>query len=83
MRQTRYYNYRDFLIGNKAVMLEKSYRTFIRRGLAFANTYVFDRAISDLTAALQYNVNSKELSKKEAKFIIEALQDAEKEMENL
>lgn len=83
MRQTRYYNYRDFLIGNKAVMLEKSYRTFIRRGLAFAYSYVFDRAISDLTAALQYNVNSKELSKKEAKFIIEALQDAEKEMENL
>lgn len=83
IRNTKYYNSRDFLIGNKAVMLEKSYRTYVRRGLAFAYSYVFDRAISDLTAALQYNVNSKELSKKDAKFILEALQDAEKEMDNL
>lgn len=83
MHKTKYYTSRDFLIGNKAVMLEKSYRTYVRRGLAFAYSYVFDRAISDLTAALQYNVNSKELSKKDAKFILEALQDAEKEMDNL
>ena len=83
MHKTKYYTSRDFLIGNKAVMLEKSYRTYVRRGLAFAYSYVFDRAISDLTAALQYNVNSKELSKKDAKFILEALQDAEKEMNNL
>lgn len=83
MHKTKYNNSRDFLIGNKAVMLEKSYRTYVRRGLAFAYSYVFDRAISDLTAALQYNVNSKELSKKEAKFLLEALQDAEKEMDNL
>lgn len=83
MHKIKYNNSRDFLIGNKAVMLEKSYRTYVRRGLAFAYSYVFDRAISDLKTALQYNVNSKELSKKEAKFILEALQDAETEMKNL
>lgn len=82
IHNTKYYNSRDFLVGNKAVMLEKSYRTYVRRGLAFANTYVFDRAISDLNTALQYNVNSKELSKKDAKYILEALQDAEKEMKD-
>lgn len=75
------YSYRDFIIGNKLVMLEKSYRTFLRRGLAYANMLVFDRAIADLTAALSYRINCKEMSKTDVKFILEALQNATEEME--
>jgi len=45
---------RRFLIMNKAVELEKSYRTYFHRGLAFFDCWVFDKALEDFLMALQY-----------------------------
>ncbi|MBR4084232.1 MAG: M48 family metallopeptidase [Lachnospiraceae bacterium] len=45
---------RRFLIMNKAVEIEKSYRTYLHRGLAFLDCWVFDRAVLDFSRALQY-----------------------------
>lgn len=45
---------RRFLIMNKAVSLEKSYRTYLHRGLAFFDCWIFDKALDDFSKALQY-----------------------------
>jgi len=51
---------RRFLIMNKAVRLEKSYRTYLHRGLAFLDCWVFDRAVLDFSRALQYEKDATE-----------------------
>lgn len=51
---------RRFLIMNKAVELEKSYRTYLHRGLAFLDCWVFDRAVLDFSRALQYEKDTTE-----------------------
>lgn len=51
---------RRFLIMNKAVELEKSYRTYLHRGLAFLDCWVFDKAVLDFARALQYEKDATE-----------------------
>lgn len=51
---------RKFLIMNKAVGIEKSYRTYLHRGLAFLDCWVFDRAVLDFSRALQYENDATE-----------------------
>lgn len=51
---------RRFLIMNKAVKLEKSYRTYLHRGLAFLDCWVFDKAVLDFVRALQYEKDATE-----------------------
>ena len=51
---------RRFLIMNKAVGIEKSYRTYLHRGLAFLDCWVFDRAVLDFSRALQYENDATE-----------------------
>lgn len=51
---------RRFLIMNKAVEIEKSYRTYLHRGLAFLDCWVFDRAVLDFSRALQYEKDTTE-----------------------
>lgn len=51
---------RRFLIMNKAVEIEKSYRTYLHRGLAFLDCWVFDRAVLDFSRALQYEKDDTE-----------------------
>lgn len=51
---------RKFLIMNKAVEIEKSYRTYLHRGLAFLDCWVFDRAVLDFARALQYEKDATE-----------------------
>lgn len=51
---------RRFLIMNKAVVIEKSYRTYLHRGLAFLDSWVFDRAVLDFSRALQYENDATE-----------------------
>lgn len=65
---------RRFLIMNKAVGLEKSYRTYLHRGLAFLDCWVFDRAVLDFSRALQYEKDDTEpIEKSEVeKYIIKA-----------
>lgn len=55
---------RRFLIMNKAVELEKSYRTYLHRGLAFLDCWVFDRAVLDFARALQYEKDVTEIIEK-------------------
>lgn len=65
---------RRFLIMNKAVGLEKSYRTYLHRGLAFMDCWVFDRAVLDFSRALQYEKDATEsIERSEVeKYIIKA-----------
>ncbi len=65
---------RRFLIMNKAVSIEKSYRTYLHRGLAFLDCWVFDKALDDFTMALQYKKDATEsIEKSEVeKYIIKA-----------
>lgn len=65
---------RRFLIMNKAVDREKSYRTYLHRGLAFLDCWVFDRAVLDFARALQYEKDATEsIEKSEVeKYIIKA-----------
>lgn len=51
---------RKFLIMNKAVGIEKSYRTYLHRGLAFFDCWVFDRAMFDFSRALEYEKDASE-----------------------
>ena len=65
---------RRFLIMNKAVGLEKSYRTYLHRGLAFMDCWVFDRAVLDFSRELQYEKDATEsIERSEVeKYIIKA-----------
>ena len=65
---------RRFLIMNKAVEIEKSYRTYLHRGLAFLDCWVFDRAVLDFSRALQYEIDDTEpITKSEVeKYIMKA-----------
>jgi hypothetical protein len=65
---------RRFLLMNKAVSIEKSYRTYLHRGLAFLDCWVFDRAVDDFSAALQCERDCAEPVDKSAvqKYIIKA-----------
>lgn len=65
---------RRFLIMNKAVSIEKSYRTYLHRGLAFLDCWVFDKALDDFTMALQYKKDATEsIEKSEVeKYMIKA-----------
>lgn len=65
---------RRFLIMNKAVSLEKSYRTYLHRGLAFFDCWIFDRALDDFSKALQYEKDDLEIMEKSEveKYIIKA-----------
>lgn len=65
---------RRFLLMNKAVNIEKSYRTYLYRGLAFFDCWIFDRAIDDFSEALRYERNTEEtIDKSEIeKYIVKA-----------
>lgn len=55
---------RNFLIMNKAVDLEKSYRTYLHRGLTFMDCWVFDKALEDFQTALKHEEDDTESIKK-------------------
>lgn len=65
---------RRFLIMNKAVKIEKSYRTYLHRGLAYMDCWIFDRAVLDFARALQYEKDATEsIERSEVeKYIIKA-----------
>ena len=62
---------RAFLIMNKAVDIEKSYRTYLHRGLAFQDAWIFDKALSDFEKALLCDEDADEqIGKAEIKELI-------------
>ena len=68
---------RVFLIMNKAVNIEQSYRTYLHRGMAFYDCSIFDKALEDLEKALKYDYCSNEqMSKEDVKKIIQKIKGA-------
>lgn len=69
---------RAFLIMNRAVDLEKSYRSYLHRGLAFFDAWIFDKALSDFEEAILYEQDKNELIGKQK--IEELIRQAKKTM---
>lgn len=68
---------RVFLIMNKAVNIEQSYRTYLHRGMAFYDCWIFDRALEDLEKTLQYeNCSNEQMSKEDVKKRIQQIKGA-------
>lgn len=72
---------RAFLIMNRAVDLEKSYRSYLHRGLAFFDAWIFDKALSDFEEAILYEQDKNELIGKQK--IEELIRQAKKAMETI
>lgn len=65
---------RAFLILNKAVSIEQSYRTYLHRGMAFYDCWIFDKALEDLENALKYDYCSDgQMSKEDVKNLIQQI----------